>query len=124
MSTRAGSESGAGSPRTAAARESSIAIRDYTGRGFPPDLVQYRADVSRRARKRLRLYDAEGQAVPLQLSDSDRSVISFVARVEAPTTLSDHDAVITSVQGSGYVTGHGRFVLDERDSLGRGFLLR
>ena len=29
-----------------------------------------------------------------------------------------HDAVITSVEGNGYVTGHQRFVLDERDRLG------
>jgi proline racemase len=49
---------------------------------------------------------------------------SFVARVEGTTTLGDHDAVITSVQGNGYVTGHQRFVLDERDPLGQGFLLR
>ena len=49
---------------------------------------------------------------------------SFLARVEETTTLGEHDAVITSVQGHGYVTGHARFVLDERDELGAGFLLR
>ena len=49
---------------------------------------------------------------------------TFVARVEDTTTLGEHEAVITSVEGSGYVTGHARFVLDERDPLGGGFLLR
>jgi trans-L-3-hydroxyproline dehydratase len=49
---------------------------------------------------------------------------AFLGRVESTTTLGEHTAVITSVQGAGYVTGHARFVLDERDSLGKGFLLR
>ena len=49
---------------------------------------------------------------------------AFRARVESTTRLGEHDAVITSVEGSGYVTGHARFVLDERDRLGQGFLLR
>jgi trans-L-3-hydroxyproline dehydratase len=48
----------------------------------------------------------------------------FVGRVEGTTTLGEHSAVVTSVAGNGYVTGHGRFVLDERDPLGEGFLLR
>jgi len=49
---------------------------------------------------------------------------TFSARVDATASLGRHDAVITSVQGHGYVTGHSRFVLDDRDRLGRGFLLR
>jgi proline racemase len=49
---------------------------------------------------------------------------TFSARVEGTTTLGEHDAVVTSVEGNGYVTGHQRFVLDERDPLGGGFLLR
>ena len=49
---------------------------------------------------------------------------SFVARVEDSASLGEHEAVITSVEGNGYVIGHARFVLDERDRLGQGFLLR
>ncbi len=49
---------------------------------------------------------------------------AFRGRVEDTTMLGPHAAVITSVEGSGYVTGHQRFVLDERDRLGQGFLLR
>ncbi len=49
---------------------------------------------------------------------------SFSARIEGTTMLGEHEAVITSIEGNGYVTGHQRFVLDERDRLGQGFLLR
>ena len=49
---------------------------------------------------------------------------AFRARVEGTTMLGDRDAVITSVEGRGFVSGHARFVLDERDPLGQGFLLR
>jgi proline racemase len=49
---------------------------------------------------------------------------SFVSRVEGRTTLGSHQAVITSIEGSGYVTGYHTFVVDDRDPLGDGFLLR
>ncbi len=48
----------------------------------------------------------------------------FEGRVESTTSLGSHDAVITSVAGHGYVTGYHTFVVDERDPLGDGFLLR
>jgi proline racemase len=49
---------------------------------------------------------------------------SFLARVEGRTTLGPHQAVITSIEGNGYVTGYHTFVVDDRDPLGDGFLLR
>jgi proline racemase len=49
---------------------------------------------------------------------------SFRGRIEGLTTLGGHPAVSTSVAGSGYVTGYQTFVVDERDPLGDGFLLR
>jgi trans-L-3-hydroxyproline dehydratase len=48
----------------------------------------------------------------------------FTGRLEGLTTLGDREAVLTSVSGRGYVTGHHRFVVDERDPLRAGFLLR
>ena len=48
----------------------------------------------------------------------------FEGRVESLTTLGARDAVITSIAGSGYVTGYHTFVVDDRDPLGDGFLLR
>jgi proline racemase len=49
---------------------------------------------------------------------------AFRARVESVTTLGDHEAVVTSVEGTGYVTGYHTFIVDDRDPLGDGFLLR
>ncbi len=49
---------------------------------------------------------------------------SFRARVESPTTLGDRDAVITTVEGTAFVTGYHTFLVDGRDPLGGGFLLR
>ncbi len=48
----------------------------------------------------------------------------FEGRVESVTTLGTRSAVVTSVAGNGYVTGYHTFVVDDRDPLGDGFLLR
>jgi proline racemase len=48
----------------------------------------------------------------------------FEGRIEGATRLGDRFAVSTSVAGTGYVTGYHTFVVDERDPLGDGFLLR
>jgi trans-L-3-hydroxyproline dehydratase len=49
---------------------------------------------------------------------------SFEGRVESETALGEHPAVVTSVAGVGYVTGYQTFMVDSRDPLGDGFLLR
>jgi proline racemase len=49
---------------------------------------------------------------------------AFVGRIEARTSLGEREAVVTSIEGQGFVTGHHRFVIDERDPLRDGFLLR
>lgn len=49
---------------------------------------------------------------------------AFVARIEGTAMLGDRDAVSTSVQGHGYVTGHHTYLIDDRDPLAGGFLLR
>ena len=49
---------------------------------------------------------------------------AFVARIEGTATLGERSAVVTSIQGRGFVTGHHRFVVDDRDPLAAGFLLR
>jgi proline racemase len=48
---------------------------------------------------------------------------AFRGRVENRTVLGDREAVITSVEGSAYVTGYSTFVIDGRDPLAGGFLL-
>ena len=49
---------------------------------------------------------------------------AFGARIEGETTLGQYEAVVTSIEGRGFVTGHHSFIVDERDPLGTGFLLR
>jgi proline racemase len=48
----------------------------------------------------------------------------FVARVAGDVEVAGRPAVVTEVEGSAYRTGEHEFVLDERDELGPGFLLR
>jgi trans-L-3-hydroxyproline dehydratase len=48
----------------------------------------------------------------------------FGARVEGETRLGEHDAVRTSVEGRAFVTGYPTLIVDDRDPLGDGFLLR
>jgi trans-L-3-hydroxyproline dehydratase len=49
---------------------------------------------------------------------------AFIGRIEGLTSLGDREAIITSIEGQGFVTGHHRFVIDDRDPLAGGFLLR
>ncbi len=56
-----------------------------------------------------------------------RSIVdsAFEARViEAGPPVGTHQTVITEVEGAAYLTGQHTFTLDDRDPLGRGFLLR
>ncbi|HXG41004.1 MAG TPA: proline racemase family protein, partial [Candidatus Limnocylindrales bacterium] len=48
----------------------------------------------------------------------------FEARVERRTRLGPYEAIVPSVAGTAYVTGYSTFVVDARDPLGEGFLLR
>jgi proline racemase len=48
----------------------------------------------------------------------------FRGRIVATAEVAGRAAVVTEIEGSAYLTGHHRFVLDERDPLGTGFLLR
>jgi proline racemase len=68
---------------------------------------------------------AQGQvAVGQDIVNASITGEAFRARVDGRTTLGSHDAVVTSVEGTGYVTGYHTFVIDDRDPLGDGFLLR
>ena len=51
----------------AGAAEHTLTIKDYTCRGFAPDLVQYRVEsLDRKQAAGLRLFDATGQSLPVQ----------------------------------------------------------
>jgi proline racemase len=49
---------------------------------------------------------------------------AFSARVVGEADVAGRPAVVTEVEGSAHLTGVHEFVLDERDGLGTGFLLR
>ena len=74
---------------------------------------------------RLALLDADGE-----LGRGDELVhegivgTEFLARVVGDGELPGRPAVVTEVEGSAHRTGEHEFVLDERDGLGTGFLLR
>jgi proline racemase len=48
----------------------------------------------------------------------------FTGRIDGETTLGPHSAVETTIGGSAYLTGYQTLVVDDRDPLGDGFLLR
>jgi proline racemase len=49
---------------------------------------------------------------------------AFLGRVVGQASVADRPAVLTEIEGSAYLTGHHDFILDPRDPLGTGFLLR
>ena len=49
---------------------------------------------------------------------------SFVGRIEAETRLGHRPALVTSVAGTAYATGYATLLVDERDPLAEGFVLR
>ncbi len=48
----------------------------------------------------------------------------FRGRIDGETVLGPHPAIETTISGTAYVTGYPTLVVDERDPLGEGFLLR
>ncbi len=48
----------------------------------------------------------------------------FTGRIDGETTFGPHPAVDTTIGGRAYLTGYQTLVVDERDPLGGGFLLR
>lgn len=68
------------------------------------------------ARKRLRV----GQ----EIINAGITGEHFLGRIESETRLGSETAVVTSIAGNAFVTGYGTLVVDERDPLGEGFVLR
>ncbi|MCX5659683.1 MAG: hypothetical protein NTW19_08175 [Planctomycetota bacterium] len=71
-----------------------LTIKDYTCRGFAPDLVQYRVEnLDARKGRNLRLFDAEGKSLPVQW-EADVSgkggVVSFVTAVAHDEAVTHH----------------------------------
>ncbi len=66
----------------------------------------------------------EGLAVGGVLRNASITGAIFEGRVERLTRLGSHEAIVPSIAGSAYVSGSATFVVDPRDPLGEGFLLR
>jgi proline racemase len=59
-----------------------------------------------------------------ELANASITGAVFQGRLDGRTTMGPHEAWQTSIAGTAYVTGYGTLVVDERDPLGDGFLLR
>jgi proline racemase len=74
---------------------------------------------------RLALLSADGLVGADRVLVHDSIVDStFRGRIVGETTVAGRPAVVPEVEGTAYRTGDHRFVLDPRDSLGTGFVLR
>ncbi|HLM93284.1 MAG TPA: proline racemase family protein [Gaiellaceae bacterium] len=74
---------------------------------------------------RLALLDVDGELPRGEELVHDSIVgTAFSARVVGDAEVAGRPAVITEVEGSAHKTGEHEFLLDERDELGTGFLLR
>ena len=74
---------------------------------------------------RAALLAAEGRLGPGAVFRHESIVgTEFRARVVETVRAEGRDAVVTEVEGTAHRTGEHRFVLDPRDPLGEGFVLR
>jgi proline racemase len=74
---------------------------------------------------RAALLAADGRLGPGAVLTHDSIVgPTFRARAVASVSADGRDAVVTEIEGAAYRTGEHRFVLDPRDPVGTGFVLR
>ena len=75
-------------PVTTAAEPQTITLTDWTGRGFAPDLVNYSIPAPVDGGKGLRVLDAAGKSLPVQLTAGAKgqATLSFVAALPANGT--------------------------------------
>lgn len=64
-----------------AVAQQSITLKDYTARGFAPDVVNYSVKVKLREVAELRLTDAAGTSVPIQVSTPARNGVATLSFV-------------------------------------------
>ncbi|HVA86056.1 MAG TPA: proline racemase family protein [Candidatus Saccharimonadales bacterium] len=63
-------------------------------------------------------------AVGTEIANASLTGAIFRGRIDGLARLGPHDAIFPSVAGRGYVTGYQTLVVDTRDDLGAGFVLR
>ncbi len=75
---------------------------------------------------RLALHHAKGEIVDGQqivIESILGAASSFSGRVVGHAQVGLHEAIVPEVSGSAFITGRHEFIVDPRDTLGRGFLL-
>ena len=75
---------------------------------------------------RLALHHARGEVVDEQeiiIESILGSKSTFSGKVAGRAKVGRFDAIIPEVSGKAYITGQHTFILEERDELGRGFLM-
>ena len=74
-----------------AAEPQTLTLKDWTGRGFAPDLVNYTIPARADGGKGLRVLDVDGKALPVQVTpaaEKGRATLSFVAAIPPGGTAS------------------------------------
>ena len=73
-----------------AAAPQTITLKDWTGRGFAPDLVNYTIETPADGSKSLRVLDAAGKPLPVQVTpgEKNKATLSFVAAIPPNGTAS------------------------------------
>ena len=68
-----------------AAEQQVITLKDWTGRGFAPDLVNYTISAPADGGKKLRVLDSAGVSLPVQIKPGEKgqATLSFVASLPA-----------------------------------------
>ena len=69
------------------------------------------------------LHAAGRLAVGQQIVNAGITGDHFLGRIETEIAVGPHQAVVTSIQGTAYITGYSTLVVDARDPLREGFLL-
>ncbi len=95
-----------------AAEPQTVTLKDWTGRGFPPDLVTYAIPAQADGGRNLRVLDAAGQSLPVQFTpgdkgkalrpDSGQATLSFV------TALPPNGTAVFTVRADGPSTSSGQ----------------
>jgi len=95
------------------AREQALVINDFTGRGFPPDLITYGLKGSGTNWDALRIFDTDGKQIPSQVRTNDADgerALQFVAALPADGSLNYtvRDSGGARVAGNVKIQKHGK----------------
>jgi len=100
------------------AGDQKLRIKDYTGRGFPPDLVSYALKGNVKTWPKLRVFSADGKQIPCQVRpgpEKDVGTLQFV------TALPANGELVYTVRTSGAKAAAGNVKVEKQ---GKALILR